>query len=262
MFNNSGILFLLLSILLISSCRREPVQVISVVKDDYSIKEQKTLGEELDDFYEHQFFVLSQDDYSDAYSYLSTLYDMIIRTPSVELRDSLDWQVKIIQDDSKYQTFVSPSGTMYFTTGLLKNLVAENQLVALMANEVYYLESGAAFDLVKQKNDKLEVGKVVLGEPSTKIENMANTLLFTPFSKEVIASADAFQVDLLCPFKYNATGMIDVYGNENIFSSLSQTMPWSDDRAANIALSSQGCGENDSLFVVRYEAFKQSALPQ
>ncbi len=262
MFNNSGILFLFLSILFFSSCRKEGGQVVSVVKDNYTIQEQKTLGEELDAVYQSELSILSEDAYPDAYEYVTTLYSMIVHTPSVELRDSLNWQVRIIADDSKYQMFVSPSGVMYLTTGLLKQLDAENQLVSLMAHGVYYLESGAAFDLVKQKNDPLEVGKVVLGETSTKVGDMANTLLFAAFSEDIVQEADDFEVDLLCPFKYNTTGLIDVYSNIEIHSSLNQTMPWNSQRAANIALISQGCGVDDSLFVERYEQFKASNLPE
>jgi len=262
MFNNSGIIFLFLSILFLSSCRKDNGQVVSIVKENYTIQEQKTLGLQLDEVYQSQFTILSEDDYSDAYEYITTLYSMLVRTPSVELRDSLDWGVKIIEDNSKYQIYVSPSGFMYITTGLLQQLVAENQLVSLMAHEIYYVESGAAFDLVKAKNDPLEVGKVILGETSTKIEEMANTLLFAPFSENVIKRADGFEVDLLCPFKYNTTGLIDVYNNDVIHSSLGQTMPWSSKRAANIALISQGCGEDDSLFVERYNMFKESSLPE
>ena len=262
MFNNSGIIFLFLSILFFSSCRKDGGQVVSVVKDNYTVHEQKTLGLELDEVYQSQFNILSEDEYADAYEYVSTLYSMIVRTPSVELRDSLNWQVRIIADNSKYQMFVSPSGTMYLTTGLLKQLVAENQLVSLMAHQVYYLESGAAFDLVKTKNDPLEVGKVILGETSTKVEDMANTLLFAAFSEDLVQEADDFEVDLLCPFKYNTTGLIDVYSNIEIHSSLSRTMPWNSKRAANIALISQGCGVDDSLFVERYQHFKESTLPE
>jgi len=262
MLYNSGIIFLLLSILFISSCRKDGGEVISVVKNDYSIQEQKTLGQELDEVYQSQFVILSEDEYSEAYEYVTTLYSMIVRTPSVELRDSLNWQVKIIEDNKSYQMFVSPSGIIYMTTGLLNQLVAENQLVTLMAHEVYYLESGAAFDLVRTKNDPLEVGKVVLGETSTKVEDMANTLLFAAFSEDIVHEADDFQVDLLCPFKYNTTGLIDVYNNFELQSSLNQTMPWSNQRAANIALISQGCGVDDSLFVERYENFKVNYLPK
>ncbi len=262
MFNNSGILFLFLSILFFSSCRKDGGQVVSVVKDNYTIQEQQTLGLSLDEVYQSQFSILSKDEYHDAYEYVSTLYGMIVRTPNVELRDSLDWEVKIIDSNSAYQMFVSPSGTMYVTTGLLKQLVAENQLVTLMAHQVYYLESGAAFDLVKEKNDPLEVGKVVLGETSTKVEDMANTLLFAAFSADIVQEADNFEVDLLCPFKYNTTGLIDVYSNVKIHSSLSRTMPWNSQRAANIALVSQGCGVDDSLFVERYNQFKSHNLPE
>ena len=260
MLKNSGIVFVLI-MLFISSCRKTDTQVVSIVKDNYTIKEQKTLGVKLDEAYQSDFNILPESSYGDAYSYLTTLYDMIIRTPSVDLRDSLDWQVMIIDDASKMQVFVSPSGTIYLSTGLLEGLSAENQLVALMANQVYYLESGAAFDLVKDRNDRLEVGKVVLGESSTQIDMMANTLLFTSYPVDVVKQADEFQVDLLCPFKYNSTGMIDVYYNEFLSSSLEKTMPWSNERAANIALVSQGCGENDSLFVVRYADFKENDLP-
>ncbi len=262
MFNNSGILFLFLSILFFSSCRKEGGQVVSVVKDHYTIKEQKTLGLKLDEVYQSENVILPEGEYHDAYEYVTTLYDMIIRTPSVALRDSLDWQVKIIKDNSAYRMFVSPSGTMYLTTGLLGQLDAENQLVTLMAHQVYYLESGAAFDLVKAKNDPLEVGKVVLGETSTKVEDMANTLLFAAFSEEDVQEADDFEVDLLCPFKYNTTGLIDVYSNIVIHSSLEKTMPWNSKRAANIALVSQGCGEDDSLFIERYQHFKLHNLPE
>ncbi len=235
--------------------------MVSVVKKNYTVHEQKTLGLQLDQAYEQELDILPKTSYVDAYSYVTTLYDMIVRTPSVELRDSLDWSVRLIDDKTKAQIFVSPSGVIYISTGLLSGLTAENQLVALMAHEVYYLESGAAFDLIRSRNDKLEVGKAVLGEPSEKIDQMANTLQFTSYGAEDIRRADAFQVDLLCPFKYNSTGLIDAYFNEDIAPSLDKTMPWSDERAANIALISQGCGEDDSLFVERYLEFKMETLP-
>lgn len=259
MFRNTGIL-LLITILFLASCRKSS-KVISVVKDDYTIQEQKNLGNALDQEYQSKFDILAEEDYPDAYSYLSTLFEMIIHTPSVGLRDSLDCRVQIIHADDEYRIFVSPSGKLYVSTGLLQNLNAENQIVALMSHQVYYLESGEAFNLVKDKNDAIEVGKVVLGDESTQIRSMANTLLISSYPSGVVQLADEFQVNLLCPFKYNTTGMIDAFHQTKIFSSLDKTMPWSNKRSNHIVSISGACGLDDSLFTVRYNQFKMSALP-
>ncbi len=259
MYHKTGILFLI-SILFFTACRKSS-QVISVVKDEYSIQEQKNLGVALDLEYQKQFDVLAEADYPEAYNYLSTLFTMILNTPSVELRDSLDWQLQIIHADDEYRIFTSPSGNLYISTGLLQQLNAENQIVALLSHQVYYVESGEAFNLIKEKNDAIEVGKVVLGEESTQLRNMSNTLLISSYSSEVVQAADEFQVNLLCPFKYNTTGMIDVFHQQPLYASLDKTMPWSNERATSIISMGSGCGVDDSLFVERYNQFKVSALP-
>ncbi len=250
-----------LAILLLASCRKEAPHVISVVKDHYTVSEQKRLGIKVDSALSVTEFVMAPEEAPRTYEYLQTLYDMVVQTPGVTLRDSLDWKVVVLKDNSHYKIFISPSGKLYVTTGLLLHLDAENQLVCLLAHLVYYAETGKAFALIKDHNDPLEVGKVVLGEPSERIDEMAKTLRLAAYDHNDVLAADAFQIDLLCPFNYNVSGLIDIYSDPQVNASLVQNMPWSDERKAHIAVSLGGCGDTDSLFVGRYRHFKDSIFP-
>ncbi len=81
---------------------------------------------------------LSRTDYPEAYEYIDLAMTMVLI--QTEIRDKFNWEVIILDDDSTFNAFSLPGGKIFITTGFLKFLTGEHQLIAILAHEAYYLD--------------------------------------------------------------------------------------------------------------------------
>ncbi|MEL6924521.1 MAG: hypothetical protein AAFO94_10780 [Bacteroidota bacterium] len=85
------------------------------------------------------------------------------------------------------------------------------------------------------------------------------------FSSKEVGKADAFAINLLCPFQFDATGLESILEMAEVTNRRLDWLsirPGTEDRKVTILTEAKGCGEEESIFADRYEAFKKNLLPE
>ncbi len=255
-------MFLVISAsLLLSSCDgNEPDDVVRIDKTTFSIEDQKAFGDNLHKVYKNtpdEFNVLSTTEFSDLYNHLEATFNILVQQTAVENRDKFDWELTILKDDSRAMAFCSPGGKFYIYSGLLKKLTGEDELVAIMAHEIHYANSGLAMEALIEKFDVVPflLGDVFLGNEVEEAVEVAKYMRDNSYNPEAVLQGDSFAMDLVCPFQYNPTGL-----SKFIIRSVPENLDWiekrkgSDNRLDLILQMESPCGnlEEDPTFSERY----------
>lgn len=254
-----------LLILLFSSCGRgEDDTIVHIHKTEFSEEDQSKIGTEIHNFINQQpmlFPMLERSANQAVYDYLTTLVHTLINTEEITTRHIFDWEVSILQDDQERTAFSAPGGKIFISTGLLKFLKGENELVSVLAHEISYIESGKVIDnLQSQYEDQLLLGDVLLGNANDDMDELCLFLKNMSYSESEVLEADNFSIDLICPFQYNAHGIKTIIEEAN---QTSTSLTWLDNRPSasnrveNIINKSAACGdEEDPTFEERYKEYK------
>jgi predicted Zn-dependent protease len=264
LFTKSTLGLLLISLLL-NYCEKPTETIIHIDKEEFTIEDQHLIGEHLSELIKTSghYEALKHEDSPEFYEYINRLLSTIVNTNFVENRNAFDWEIIILKDDDMRSAFTIPGGKIYIYTGLLKMLTGENELCSILAHELYYTEKAVVLDQMKENYGTLIIGDLQLGTTSQGTIDIANSIQNLPYPTDAVTKADKFSTDLICPFQYEARGLITFIEKA---SSMAEEIKWltnhpgTSDRLANIEAQAQNCGEEELTFSERYE-YNKNLLP-
>jgi predicted Zn-dependent protease len=258
--------FLLVIIICLSlSCKKDNPDDSSV--NIFSVDEDIKMGQQARDQIAAdpaQFPVIPESQNPAAYQYLTKLRDKILNSGKVFYKDKFTWEMKIIKDDSVLNAFCVPGGYIYVYTGLIKYLDKESELAGVLGHEMAHADRRHSTDQLTKIYGAQKLLGIIFGQDSSKIAEIAASLIFLKFSRTNEAEADEYSVKYLCPTDYQADGAAGFFekinnaGGDRPPEFLS-THPDPGDRITAIKerKTSLGCG-GTGTFDSEYLAFKNS----
>jgi len=199
--------------LVLVSCKKEAPTIIRINLEEFSATDIQKIGDFFADAAQQSdsnFEILSPVNYAEAYDYLNTMVEMLAYTEQIEHSRDFNWSVSILNDDDLSSAFVLPGGHVYIYTGMLKTIKDESELAALLAHEMMYADRGMVIDEIKENFGGAILGDIILGNEVSpaKAVSIVNWVAEVSFSEQQVRDADAFSVNTICPFLYDATGMV------------------------------------------------------
>ena len=263
-------LTLLLLLFVLASCTKTPDKVVSISPTSFSVEDQIKIGTTFKGAIlsnPDMFNVLSENDYPEAYEYVSAVFQSLLFTSQVTRRNTFDWTLSILNDDEIKTAFFLPGGHFYITTGLLKYIDTESQLFSIMGHEIFYVETDAMVIAMKDEFGSTTMGDVLLNNPLENINEMAEEMPRLILKEKQVMDADEYVIDLICPFQYDATSL-----NAFIYKALecpqSERPLWLYAREGNpqerlqmMAGYASPCGMEGITNIEDYVKFKENHLP-
>lgn len=251
-----------------SACNQTPDKIISINPDELTTEDQVKIGEAFQLALESNtaaFTILDKTAYPEAYSYVEQLFNTMLNTAQVQRRQEFDWSVKIIQDDDVRTAFFLPGGHFYVYTGLLKYLDAESELLGVIGHEMYYVDSDLLIERVKQEFGGIMLGDILLENPVPELPDYAAEMPHLIFDETKVTKADAFAVEMICPFLYEPSGIQNILEkaeNEDVPPLwLASRQAKYETRLQLLAVEIAGCGLPGVSNEENYLKFKAEFLP-
>lgn len=258
--------FLGASLLFQASCGPEdPLPPSLICLEEYTIEHRVQVGQAFGAAIDQQQPILSSSVYREAYDYVEQLYQLAVETPTVEGRSSYEWKVSIL-DLKDASAFILPDGHLYINKGLLQFLETENQLVALMAHEISYVENGDIITVFDNEFDCIFLGDIILDNGNADVPQQAIGVPSLELAENSVLMADSFAIDLICPFVYAPQGVASILQKT---IELDTSITWlqrrpgiSESRIDRINQLAASCGMNGAENREEYQFFKENWLPE
>ncbi|MCC5923770.1 MAG: M48 family metalloprotease [Crocinitomicaceae bacterium] len=196
-------IFILSNLLLLSTCGNFGKNI-----NLFTIEDDKTLGRQVAaDIASkpEEFPILDRTKYAAAYDYLYGIRDKILNAGNVRFKNEFDWELFIIHNDSTLNAFCSPGGYIYFYTGILKFLDAEDQLAGVLGHEIAHADLRHSTRQITRMYGLQTLTRIVTSEESLPAQ-VLNGIIGLRFSRDHETEADGSSVHYLCPTNYDATG--------------------------------------------------------
>ena len=191
----------------------DDVVVVKIILESATVAEQAVIGEALVELSDRYWTTLDRTAHADSYAYLDRLFDLLVVHPALQRRTAFDWRLHVLEDALSQEAFGFPGGQVFVTTGLLRLLESEDQLLAVLAHEMAYLDTDLAIDrLLGDKTiggDRL--GDLLIGRAPEDAAALLANIRAVDYGPEAVQAADSMMVNLLCPFKYRPVGLVDIY---------------------------------------------------
>ena len=249
-------------LLLSSSCNKIDDKVVYVSKEDFSFEDQKNIGAKIKtgikDF-NSEFELLNNTEYSNLLNYLNQHLGAITNTNLIESLGVFNWDIHVVVDDDMKTIFTTPGGHLYIYTGLLKFLSNESELVAILAHEVNYADNEITLEKMVDEYGASGVSDILFDQGEVRIEDIALWLRALSYNAQEVLLADAFAVDLICPFNYPADGIqkvIEQSIEDEVELEWLNQRPSASNRVAEIESNASDCSDDDTpTGEVRYKEF-------
>lgn len=221
-----------------------------VVKDleNLTLDEQIMFGEVLVEEMRSNpstYNILNGNAYSEIYTYLNDLLTTVVVTEQILLRNTFDWEIIPLEDESVY-SYTMPGGKLVISTGFLKFFQSEAELVSLIAHELYYTDNNLLTDPMIDEFDGVDLGDVILGK-GVNIP-VIDYLKHHTFTQAEVMAADLHTLDLLCPFNYDIsslTSLINRATNEMHEDSWIDNRPRMDEWSVSFQEATAQCATPD-----------------
>lgn len=215
----------------ITSCRNNDLEIYNPV---LTAANERDLGDQLFQVIldnPSRYDYLAEPDYPELYSYLrATLRLIETRT---EIRGFFNWDILVLNDDLSENISILPGGKVVITTGLLKYLEGEYQLIALLGHEAYYADrenDGAPISLsliMKKIKDSFinnrgmgtKVFVDIIENELTMAEDVISECTHINYDPSFVFKADDYAIQMICDnYLYTPTGLrsiLEKAENEN-----------------------------------------------
>jgi predicted Zn-dependent protease len=213
----------------------------------FSVSQDKQLGLQLKQEIEsnpQEYPVLSETQYASVYTYANGVKNRLLNTGLVALRDSFNWELKIIRNDTVLNAFCAPGGYIYFYTGILKYLDKESEFAGVMGHEIAHAALRHSTEQMTRQYGFNLLLQVLLGENQGALAQIAAGLTLLRFSRGNETESDNASVKYLCATNLDATGTAGFFqklvaqGGQRTPQFLS-THPDPGNRVANIQAQAQ-----------------------
>lgn len=236
----------------------------------FTLEQDKQFGADFDHeiMNSSEYNVLSESQYSDAYTHLKRITDDLLRSDDLNHADDFVWKVRLIRDDDVLNAFAVPGGYMYFYTGLIKYLDDEAQFAGVVAHEMAHVDKRHSTEqMTKMYGFEFLLGMILGEDPEAWAEiaaELAKGLGNLQFSRSNEYEADEYAV------KYSSDTDLNPKGVAGFFEKLEaedrpkvpeflSTHPSPDNRIETIdeVWRSIGSPEGEN-YTDRYNNFKNS----
>lgn len=207
-----------------------------------------------------EFPMLERDKNVAIYKYVEKIRDQILGTGKIQYRDTFAWELKIIDNDSVLNAFVTPGGYIYVYTGLLDFLDSQDELAGVMGHEIAHADQRHSTQQLTKLLGISLLADAVLGERDA-LEQVVTALFQLSFSRRHETEADSYSVEYLCATPYYAAGAAGFFkkleGQATPPEFLS-THPSPENRVANMESKREekGCA-GTQRYETEYTAFKK-----
>lgn len=255
----------ILCLCLLGACNKEEVPLARINLETFSPEEQTTIGARLQDAVLNDspnFPLLSLDNAEDQKAledYVNSLIKTVAITAPVVNRNFYNWNVTIVHDDDERNLFTVPGGHFFVYTGLLRYLESESELLALLAHEMMYIDKDLTIGSLKEEFGGNAMSDLLLGKDVAEIDNMGLWLRDVKYSEVKVIEADAFAIDIICPFLYHKGGLKSVI--ERVKDNAEANVAWAEKRPSAINRLDEmerilgDCGHSGGdLFTDRYQS--------
>ncbi len=216
------LIFFLITIVITGyfSCKTEDLGIYNPI---LIAADERDLGNELmRTIYDNpsDYNLLDKTAYPKVYSYLNLAWTMVRN--QTEIRDYYDWEVFVLHDDVNLDAYTLPGGKLGITTGMLKQMSSEPQLLAVMGHEAYYNDriNQNAVDAISKVMDRLKfmvsnndgmgtkVFKDVINGISDMNVSMVDYCRDIEYDPSVTFEADEFMMnEVICEHAYSPMGL-------------------------------------------------------
>ena len=195
------IIFGIFLMLITNSCSKE--FILFSIEDDIKLGAQ--VSKEIESN-QDQYPILDENQYSQAYNYLYGIRDRILNTGEVTYKDKFAWQLKIIQNDTVLNAFVTPGGYIYVYTGLIKYLDKEDDLAGVLGHEIAHADQRHSVRQLQKVYGVQILLSIALGSNPSQLAQiaagLAGNLGTLKFSRDHEKEADDYSVVYLDKTKY------------------------------------------------------------
>ena len=194
-----------ITLLILSGCgQREQGRGLNL----FSIQQDKELGAQVAQEIEsnpQQYPILDSSINVEAYRYLYEVRDRILNSGNVRHKDEFVWRLRIIHDDNTLNAFCTPGGYIYFYTGIMKYLDAEDQLAGVMAHEIAHADYRHSTRQMTRMFGVQTLLSILAGDKQL-LKDVTGAIVGLKFSRNHETEADKGSVLYLCPSEYDAAG--------------------------------------------------------
>ncbi len=254
--------------LLLFSCEPEKGVVVSQNLEVATPEQMRLIGAALRDqlaLLPDEFPLLDRSAYGEAYAYLDQLLHSAVQTPQYQYRNYYDWSLDLIHDDTLVHAFILPGGHLYLTTGLLRYLQDESEALALIAHELHYADTDAAFRHLREAVGGFTLGDIVLGNDTPDLPDAVRAAASISWSHADVQQADSVAVAAVCPFRYDATALARLVAR---MQSDSQPPRWlqthdsgEPQRVVRLQEWAKPCGHNELTNAASWRHLVQDLIP-
>lgn len=127
----------------------------------------------------------------------------LVKQLRVFKKKPFDYEVQLLQAETP-NAMALPGGTIVVTSGLLKSMKSESELVSVLAHEMGHIELSHCFDSVKYEILSKKLTHTSLGAIADFARNF---LILHSFTKTQEGEADSYSFQLLTNSKYDPAAM-------------------------------------------------------
>ncbi len=164
---------------------------------------------------------------SEFYTYLQRAFEMVVN--QTNMQDRFDWRILVIENDNMETAFTFPGGKVFISTGMLKFLENEHQLIQLLAHEAYYADRNESpgigelsYVMQKLKDEfantsgtRVFIDIVENNAPETALD-IITTIPDFSFEEFAVLDADEYALEMICDhYLYAPTGLRKIIEDAN-----------------------------------------------
>lgn len=250
--------FLLVSAMVIVSACTEGGTSIIQDKQVYTIDDQEVIGDHFSQTIKSDpaaYDLLNANAYPEVSEYLNTIFRSAVISEHVTTRADFTWELLPLIDDEVY-AYSMPGGKVVISTGMLKTLQFESELMAILSHEIYYTDINLHTVALKDEYSGIRMGSISLGNDDDS-SDLIQFLKDQSFSESEVMNADVRAISVLCPFNYDINSLQYLVNRSVQLSDMSVWMdqrPRSDDWELMISAEVERCGsDSDERFYSRYQ---------
>ena len=175
----------------------------------FTVEQDKQFGAQLKaqiDSTPSQYPVLPYTGNEQAYNYLYTMRDEILSSDKIQYKNTFNWELYIINDDSTLNAFCAPGGYIYIFTGIITFLDEADHLAGVLGHEIAHADRRHSTQQMTQQYGLEVLLGVIAGDNPGMLAQIAAGLTSLSFSRSHETDADDHSVEYLCDTEYASNG--------------------------------------------------------
>lgn len=204
LFNKKAILSFLAAVLIVTAC--------TTGVNLYSKQDEVALGKQFDKEIHNspQEYPIYEND--EVKNYISErIFKHILESPEIKSRETYNYQIEIIDDDSTLNAFAVPGGYIYLYTGLIKYLDSEAALAGVIGHEIAHVEERHSTERITSQYGLQMLASLALGKNPSQVSvivaNLFSGLSILAHSRAAEDQSDEHAVKYLASSRYYPGGV-------------------------------------------------------